>query len=58
MENDEITVVMAMMIVMIKAARTYDRVEFELHPSLSTQLLQLLIDLCDDNDDDTEYNND
>ena len=50
---------MAMMIVMIKAASTYDRVEFELHPSLSTQLLQLLIDLCDDNDnDDTEYNND
>ena len=46
---------MTMMIVMIIAASTYDRVEFELHPSLSTKLLQLLIDLCDD-DDDRNYN--
>jgi hypothetical protein len=47
---------MTMMIVMIIAASTYDRVEFELHPSLSTKFLQLLIDLCDD--DDTNYNDD
>ena len=41
-------IMMMMMIVWIIGARTYDRVEFELHPPLPTQLLQLLIDLYDD----------